>query len=601
MNSFLLEQLGQNINQALKQTYNIELSIPEIQLQPTRKEFQGDITWVIFPLTRFSKKSPEITGTELGDALMKTSMIESFEVVKGFLNLRFKEEIILEEFYKSLNNPSFGMLAPKSEKIMVEFSSPNTNKPLHLGHVRNNLLGYSVSKILEAAGYEVIKTCLVNDRGIHICKSMVAYDLFGEGETPQSARLKGDHLVGKYYVRFEQELKKEIEGPISQGMEEEAARNQSSLMLKAKKMLQDWENKDPDVLKLWKTMNHWVYQGFEDTYNRMGISFDRFYYESETYLLGKDLIDEGIEKGVFFKKPDGSVWIDLTEDGLDQKLVLRSDGTSVYITQDLGTAQLKYEDYHMDKSIHVVGNEQDYHFKVLFLILEKLGKSWAKGLYHLSYGMVDLPSGKMKSREGTVVDADELMDQMENTASEQTEILGKTQGMSETEKMELYKTIGLGALKYFLLRVDPQKRLLFDPKESIDLQGNTGPFIQYSYARIQSILRKSKLDSNLFHDVKHFSKFIFEEKINPEERSLIKHLLEYEEIVKESAKLYSPAIVCTYLYELAKLFNHFYHLHSVLKEEKPYLLYFRLQLCEMTAQVIKNGMGLLGIEVPEKM
>jgi len=601
MNSFLLEQLGQNINQALKQTYNIELSIPEIQLQPTRKEFQGDITWVIFPLTRFSKKSPEITGTELGDALMKTSMIESFEVVKGFLNLRFKEEIILEEFYKSLNNPSFGMLAPKSEKIMVEFSSPNTNKPLHLGHVRNNLLGYSVSKILEAAGYEVIKTCLVNDRGIHICKSMVAYDLFGEGETPQSARLKGDHLVGKYYVRFEQELKKEIEGPISQGMEEEAARNQSSLMLKAKKMLQDWENKDPDVLKLWKTMNHWVYQGFEDTYNRMGISFDRFYYESETYLLGKDLIDEGIEKGVFFKKPDGSVWIDLTEDGLDQKLVLRSDGTSVYITQDLGTAQLKYEDYHMDKSIHVVGNEQDYHFKVLFLILEKLGKSWAKGLYHLSYGMVDLPSGKMKSREGTVVDADELMDQMENTASEQTEILGKTQGMSETEKMELYKTIGLGALKYFLLRVDPQKRLLFDPKESIDLQGNTGPFIQYSYARIQSILRKSKLDPNLFHDVKHFSKFIFEEKINPEERSLIKHLLEYEEIVKESAKLYSPAIVCTYLYELAKLFNHFYHLHSVLKEEKPYLLYFRLQLCEMTAQVIKNGMGLLGIEVPEKM
>lgn len=600
MNSFLSGELKKQIRSALKEVYNLEITDSEIQLQPTRKEFQGDITWIIFPITRFSHKNPEMTAQDLGNYLILSPMIQSFEVVKGFLNLSFKEEILINEFQGIYQNPDYGTLKPKGVKIMVEFSSPNTNKPLHLGHVRNNLLGYSISKILETAGYEVIKTCLVNDRGIHICKSMVAYSLYGNNDSPEKSNEKGDHLVGKYYVLFEKELKKEIEIPVLEGMEEEKARNQAPLMILAKKMLLDWENKDPKVLQLWNTLNSWVYEGFSSTYKRLGIEFDRYYFESNTYLLGKDLIEEGLEAGVFFKKPDGSVWIDLTDEGLDEKLVLRSDGTSVYITQDLGTAQLKFQDYHMDRSIHVVGNEQDYHFKVLFLILKKLGKPWAKGLYHLSYGMVDLPSGKMKSREGTVVDADELMDQMELTASEQTEILGKTQDLNEAEKKELYKTIGLGALKYFLLKVDPQKRLLFDPKESIDLQGNTGPFIQYSYARIKSIIRKFEVAQEIPEEFleKPIPRI---EKINSEEKNLIKHLLEFEGTLEESAINLSPAILSTYLYELSKIFNHFYHLHSVLKEEKLEIQNFRLELCFLTGRVIKKGMSLLGIAVPEKM
>jgi len=601
MNGFLLEELKKCIQLAVNQVYRFDLPFEEIQLQETRKEFEGDLTWVVFPITRISKKSPEKTAQELGETLVQFPLVQAYQVVKGFLNLSLNEDFLLSELKSYTQKGEIGILSPNGQRVMVEFSSPNTNKPLHLGHVRNNLLGYSVSSILKAAGYEVIKTCLVNDRGIHICKSMVAYKNWGNGESPSSSHIKGDHLVGKYYVLFEKELKKEIEGPLSQGMEEEQARSLAPLMVEAKKMLQDWENHDPEVLKLWSQMNTWVYEGFQESYSRLGISFDQYYYESNTYLLGKDLIEEGLEKMVFFKKPDGSVWIDLTEEGLDEKLVLRSDGTSVYITQDLGTAQLKYEDFHMDRSIHVVGNEQDYHFKVLFLILEKLGKPWAKGLYHLSYGMVDLPSGKMKSREGTVVDADDLMDQMENTAAEQTEILGKTESLNQDEKEELYRKIGFGALKYYLLRVDPQKRILFDPKESIDLQGNTGPFIQYSYARIQSILRKLSLYPEKETISLRFDQVPANFKTNIEEKSLIKRILQFNGIIEEAARNFSPAILAGYLYDLAKLFNHFYHLHQVLKVEDPEIRNFRLGLCSLTGEILKNGTALMGIEVPEKM
>ncbi len=475
---------------------------------------------------------------------------------------------------------------------MVEYSSPNTNKPLHLGHVRNNLLGFSVAEILAASGYEVIKTNLVNDRGIHICKSMLAWRTWGNGETPESSGLKGDHLVGKYYVIFDKAYKKQIGELVAVGQTEDDAKRNAPLIKEAQQMLQQWEAGNPEVIQLWQTMNGWVYAGFEATYRALGVSFDKFYYESNTYLLGKDIIEEGLQKEVFYRKGDGSVWIDLTAEGLDEKLVLRADGTSVYITQDLGTAELKFNDYHMDKSVYVVGNEQDYHFKVLFLILQKLGKSWAKGLFHLSYGMVDLPSGKMKSREGTVVDADDLITEMEQTARRQTEALGKVEDFNEQEKQDLYHMIGMGALKYFLLKVEPKKRLLFNPNESIDFQGNTGPFIQYTHARIKSVLRKA--DTN-------YTKPAAINSLVPSERDLIVLLNQYQNIAEQAASTYSPAIVANYAYELAKVYNKFYHENSILQADNHELKVFRLQLSAATAKLIKYSMQLLGIEVPEKM
>jgi len=475
---------------------------------------------------------------------------------------------------------------------MVEYSSPNTNKPLHLGHVRNNLLGFSVAEILAAAGYEVVKANLVNDRGIHICKSMLAWQLFGNGETPESTGMKGDHLVGKYYVIFDKEYKKEIEFLKSEGQTEEEAKKNAPLIKQAQEMLLKWEANDKEVINLWKTMNTWVYDGFGKTYHALGVAFDQFYYESNTYLLGKDIVEEGLAKGVFFTKEDGSVWIDLTADGLDEKLVRRSDGTSVYMTQDLGTAQLKYDDYQMNESIYVVGNEQDYHFKVLFLILQKLGKTWAQGLYHLSYGMVDLPSGKMKSREGTVVDADDLINEMEQTAKEQTEALGKVDGFNEEDKQHLYHTIGMGALKYFLLKVDPKKRLLFDPNESVDFQGHTGPFIQYTHARIKSVMSRAGVDYADKIDIQELSSV---------ERDLIVILTQFPVIINDAAKGYSPAVIANYIYELAKIYNKFYHEKSILQAEDEFLKKFRLQLSAASAKVISKGMGLLGIEVPERM
>jgi arginyl-tRNA synthetase len=577
--------------QAVQQLYQTTITAQDVNLQQTRKEFEGQVTIVTFPYTKFSRKSPEQTGQEIGAYLQaNVAEVDGFNIIKGFLNLSIADSYWLGLYNNTIIQASFGVAQPNGRKVMVEYSSPNTNKPLHLGHVRNNLLGYSVAAILQAAGYEVVKANLVNDRGIHICKSMLAWQMLGNGETPQSSGLKGDHLVGKYYVIFDKEYKRQIEDLKAAGKTEEEAKKSAPLILQAQQMLQKWEAGDEEVINLWKTMNTWVYDGFAKTYKKLGVDFDQYYYESNTYLLGKDIIEEGLNSGVFFKKEDGSVWIDLTEDGLDQKLVLRADGTSVYITQDLGTAQLKYNDYGMDESIYVVGNEQDYHFKVLFLILQKLGKSWAKGLYHLSYGMVDLPSGKMKSREGTVVDADDLIAEMEATAKEQTEALGKTEGYSDEDKAELYYTIGMGALKYFLLKVDPKKRLLFDPNESVDFQGHTGPFIQYTHARIKSVLsRGGEYAANAV------------DALNPLERDLIITLNQYPETIELAAKDFNPAAVANYVYELAKAYNKFYHEISILQAENELLKSFRLQLSATTASVIAKGMKLLGIEVPERM
>lgn len=581
---------------AVKELYGETIAVDAITLQETRKEFEGDITLVTFAFIKLSKKSPEETGKEIGEYLQKNiAEITGFNVVKGFLNLLIADSYWLQQF-QQLNTSAYGQIAANGKKVMVEYSSPNTNKPLHLGHVRNNLLGYSVAAILKAAGYSVIKANLINDRGIHICKSMLAWQKFGNGETPATAGMKGDHLVGKYYVAFDKAYREEIAGLVAGGMDKEQAEKQAPLMKEAQQMLLKWEQKDEATITLWKTMNSWVYAGFDSTYKTLGVDFDQFYYESNTYLLGKELVDEGLNKGVFFTKDDGSVWIDLTADGLDQKLLLRSDGTSVYMTQDVGTAQLKYDDYKMEKSIYVVGNEQDYHFKVLFLILDKLGKDWAKGLYHLSYGMVDLPSGKMKSREGTVVDADDLIVEMIATAKENTEALGKTDSFEETEKNELYRKIGLGALKYHLLKVDPKKRLLFDPNESIDLQGHTGPFIQYTYTRIQSILRKANTNNDL-------QKFSNAEtlKLVPNERELLILHSQFENVIAQAADEYNPASIANYLYELAKTYNKFYHDEQILKLEDEELKQFRLVLSAAISKVIARGMGLLGIEVPERM
>ena len=545
-----------------------------------------------FPFTKFSKKSPEQTGAEIGEFIKnELPEVSDFNVIKGFLNISLGDSYWLDQFYTNILADQFAVFSPKGKKVMVEYSSPNTNKPLHLGHVRNNLLGYSVAKILEAAGYEVIKANLVNDRGIHICKSMLAWQKFGEGETPETAGVKGDHLVGKYYVIFDKAYKKEIEALVASGQTEEEAKKNAPLIKEAQEMLLKWEAGDEQVIGLWKTMNSWVYAGFTETYQRLGVEFDKFYYESNTYLLGKDIVEEGLQKGVFFQKEDGSVWIDLTADGLDQKLLRRSDGTSVYMTQDLGTAQLKYDDFRIDESIYVVGNEQDYHFKVLFLILEKLGKSWAKGLYHLSYGMVDLPSGKMKSREGTVVDADDLISEMEQTAREHTEALGKVESFSESEKLQLYHTIGMGALKYFLLKVDPKKRLLFDPSESVDFQGHTGPFIQYTHARIRSVLNRAPFEVG----VEKVSRLF------PEERDLILLLIQFPDIIEAAAQAYNPAAIANYIYEVAKGFNKFYHELSILQADDQLTKNFRLNLADASGKVIKKGMGLFGIDVPERM
>ena len=579
---------------AIAALYQTEVNPESIAIQETRKEFEGQITTVTFPFTKFSKKTPEQTGKEIGEHLLEhIQEVIAFNVIKGFLNLSISDTYWKNELFNSILKPAFGQSSNNGKKVMVEYSSPNTNKPLHLGHVRNNLLGYSVAEILSAAGYEVIKANLVNDRGIHICKSMLAWQLFGNGETPLSTGLKGDHLVGKYYVIFDQEYKKQVNQLLSEGQTEEEAKKNAPIIKQAQEMLLKWEAADEEVMTLWKTMNAWVYAGFEETYNALGVDFDKYYYESDTYLLGKSTIDEGLEVGVFFKKEDGSVWIDLTEEGLDQKLVLRADGTSVYITQDLGTAQLKYDDFKMDQSIYVVGNEQDYHFKVLFLILQKLGKSWAKGLYHLSYGMVDLPSGKMKSREGTVVDADELMDDMIRTAKERTEELGKVDGFSEAEKTELYNMIGLGALKFFLLKVEPKKRLLFDPNESIDFQGHTGPFIQYTHARIRSVLAKVGYQSTQSTDDS--------KDLTDLERDLIVSLAKYPDVIMVAAREHSPAHIANYIFELAKLFNKFYHEESILKAEDLIIRDFRLDLSAATARVISKGMKLLGIRVPDRM
>lgn len=582
-----------NVKKGFSTLYNTE--IPSVEFQATRKEFEGDITVVVFPMLRFKKGNPVQIGEDLGKYLVEhVSEITNYNVVKGFLNLVISDAFYLDFFNSMYKDENFGTLATKEDEkaIMVEYSSPNTNKPLHLGHVRNNLLGFSVSEIIKAAGKKVYKTQIINDRGIHICKSMLAWQKFGEGETPTSTGLKGDKLVGNYYVKFDQEYKKEIANLIAEGKTEEEAKKEAPLLLEAQEMLRKWEAGDEAVVSLWKEMNGWVYDGFETTYKNMGVDFDTLYYESDTYLLGKDVVAQGLEKGVFYKKEDGSVWCDLTDEGLDEKIVLRSDGTAVYMTQDIGTAIQRVKDFpDVGGMVYTVGNEQDYHFQVLFLILKKLGFDWAKQLHHLSYGMVDLPSGKMKSREGTVVDADDLMVEMTTTAKEISEELGKLDGYSDDEKNELYKTIGLGALKYFVLKVDPKKRILFDPKSSVDFQGNTGPFIQYTYARIQSIIRKAEFD---------YSNAVTID-LHEKEKELLKQLALFPETIQQAASNYSPAVIANYTYDLVKEFNSFYQNVSILGEENQDKKIFRVQLSKKVADTIKIAFSLLGIQVPERM
>lgn len=592
------ENINQGIQLAFQNIFNHDLPLDQITLAPTRKEFEGTYTFVVFPYLKVSKATPEATANLIGEYLKENvAEVAGFNVVKGFLNLELNNRIWIDVFQKLLANQNLGQLPSNGQKVMVEYSSPNTNKPLHLGHLRNNFLGFSVANILEANGYEVIKANLVNDRGIHICKSMVAYQHFGGGETPESSGLKGDHLAGKYYVIFDQEYKKQITALKEKGQSEEDAKKNAPLLLEAQDMLRKWEANDSEVVALWKQMNAWVYAGFEKTYKRMGVSFDKYYYESDTYLLGKDIVAEGLEKGVFFKKENDSVWVDLTDEGLDEKLVLRGDGTSVYITQDMGTADLKYDDFGISKSVYVVGNEQDYHFDVLFKIMRKLGRPYGEGLYHLSYGMVDLPTGKMKSREGTVVDADDLMQEMVDTAAAHTKELGKIDGFNESQATELYETLGMGALKYFLLKVDPKKRMLFNPQESIEFQGNTGPFIQYSHARIASILRKAE---QIGVDFKH-TDFSTISKIEESESGLIYLLNDFEKKISQAGLDYSPAVLAQYLFDLAKEYNRFYADLPIFLENDPTILAFRVALSAHTAKTLKKGMQLLGIAVPERM
>ena len=591
-------RVKEEIKTAFLKAFDHELEEGQLTLTPTRKEFEGDFTFITFPVARFSKKNPEETANILGETLLdSSSLISSFNVVKGFLNLQIDIQHWLKIFAEIFHNPDYGTLPAKGKKVVTEYSSPNTNKPLHLGHLRNNFLGYSISQIQKAAGYDVEKVNLVNDRGIHICKSMLAYQRFGHGETPESAGIKGDHLIGNYYVKFDQEYKKEIQQLVDEGQPKEVAEKEAPLLKAAQQMLKDWENGVEEVVELWKKMNGWVYEGFDATYRRMGVDFDKIYKESETYLLGKAIVEEGLEKGLFFKKEDGSVWADLTDEGLDRKLLLRADGTSVYMTQDLGTADLKYSDYTYDKSVYVVGNEQDYHFDVLFKILKKLGRPYADGLYHLSYGMVDLPSGKMKSREGTVVDADDLMDEMSETAKHHTMELGKIDGFSEQQASELYETLSLGALKYFLLKVDPKKRMLFNPEESIQFHGNTGPFIQYTHARISAIVRKAK---ELGVEYEQFDVASVQSS-HETMRTLIFLLNDFHRIIHEAAENYAPSLIAQFAYDLAKEYNRFYTEEPILKEDDDGYMKFKVAFSEQVAKAIRIAMSLLGITVPERM
>ena len=590
----LQNTISVQVKKAVYAIHNIELSM--VEFQATRKEFAGDITVVIFPMLRFIKGNPVQIGSDIGNYLLEhVEEVKGFNVVKGFLNIEIDDTYYVDFFNSIYTDETYGYssLSPDTKAVIVEYSSPNTNKPLHLGHIRNNLLGYSVAEIIKASGIKVYKTQIINDRGIHICKSMLAWKRFGNGETPESTGLKGDKLVGNYYVKFDQEYKKEIKILIDEGKTEEEAKKQAPILQEAQNMLQKWEAGDEETVQLWKRMNHWVYEGFDITYKNLGVNFDTLYYESDTYLLGKEFVAEGLKTGVFFKEEDGSVWCDLTDEGLDKKIVLRADGTAVYMTQDIGTAIQRIKDFSdVGGMVYTVGNEQDYHFKVLFLILKKLGFDWAENLFHLSYGMVDLPSGKMKSREGTVVDADDLIDEMTATAGEISEELGKLDGYSEEEKQTLYKTIGLGALKYFILKVDPKKRILFDPKESIDFQGNTGPFIQYTYARIQSIIRKADFD---------YSSLLSQVVLHEKEKELIKQLQLFPEVIQNAAELHSPALIANYTYDLVKEFNSFYQNVSILGADTMEEKIFRVQLSNKVALTIKNAFRLLGIDVPERM
>ncbi len=593
------EKLSQSIIESLEGLYGQVVDSKSIQLQATRKEFEGDLTLVVFPFLKVSKKSPEQTAEEIGAKLKEVQpLVSEYNVIKGFLNLTIAKhhwvsllnEIAADEKY------GFRNLGENAPLYMVEYSSPNTNKPLHLGHVRNNLLGYSLCKILEANGYRVVKTNIVNDRGIHICKSMLAWQKFGNGETPESTGKKGDHLVGDYYVKFDLEYKAQVKELIAKGLSEEEAKRQAPLMVEAQTMLKKWEDGDVEVRKLWNTMNSWVYEGFDQTYQKMGVGFDKIYYESQTYLDGKDKVTEGLSKGLFYRRDDGSVWADLSSDGLDEKLLLRADGTSVYMTQDIGTAAQRFNEYAIDKMIYVVGNEQNYHFQVLSILLDRLGFSWGKDLVHFSYGMVELPEGKMKSREGTVVDADDLMEEMVTTAKEVSMELGKLDGRPQEEVDEIARICGLGALKYFILKVDPRKNMLFNPKESIDFNGNTGPFIQYTHARICSVLRKAE---EAGYDIPTSLNEQLE--LSEVEANLIQSLSNFPSVVRQAGAEYSPALIANYVYDLVKSYNSFYHDFSILKEENEEVRAFRLVLSQSVAKVIKLGMSLLGIDVPERM
>ena len=590
-----IEQLiKQKLYETIRQLYGQDIPETSLQLQATRKEFRGDITAVMFPLLKISRLSPEKTGEAIG-ALLKEHCeeVEDINVVKGFLNIKLSPAFWLKQLQTIVETDRYGFHPSSGKTVMVEYSSPNTNKPLHLGHIRNNLLGYSVTKLLEANGHQVIKVNLVNDRGIHICKSMLAWQKWGNGETPESTGMKGDHLVGKYYVAFDKAYKQEQNKLIAQGKSENEAAKQAPIIIEAQEMLRKWEEGDKEVRDLWETMNSWVYAGFDETYQKLGVSFDKIYYESNTYLLGKKIVEEGLAKGVFFKKDDNSVWVDLTADGLDQKLLLRSDGTSVYMTQDLGTVLQRFEEYPLNELIYVVGNEQEYHFKVLKLILDKLGIAGSDTIYHLSYGMVELPEGKMKSREGTVVDADDLIADMVNTARETSMELGKLENIPADEQQQLFNMLSSGALKYFILKVDPKKTMLFNPKESIDFNGNTGPFIQYTHARIRSVLRKAGEQG--------LKAGLCKAPLNEKEIELIKQLTAFPEVIQEGGANHSPALVANHIYELAKEFNQYYHDISILKEPDEAIKMQRLMLAQQVAHVIKTGMGILGIEVPERM
>lgn len=579
----------------LLEKHDIDTALGQgVQLHKTRKEFEGDFTLMVFPFVKQLRKSPEQVGQQLGEELQAANpeLVERFNVVKGFLNIKLKENLWLDFFQEALQQDNYGRSPADGTKVMVEYASPNTNKPLHLGHLRNIFLGHSVSEILKAAGNEVVKVQIINDRGIHICKSMLAWEKFGNGETPESSGMKGDHLVGKYYVEFDKRYKKQISEMKAEGKSEEEAKKTAPILIEAQEMLRKWEAGDAGVTALWQKMNAWVYKGFDKTYHTIGTEFDKLYYESDTYLLGKDIVLKHLDSDLIHKREDGSIWIDLTEEKLDEKLLLRSDGTSVYITQDIGTAVQRHREFSCDEYIYVVGNEQDYHFKVLSIILQKMGYDWAKGIEHLSYGMVDLPSGKMKSREGTVVDADDLMEEMKETAKEISAELGKLDNLNENSQNELFHKIGMGALKYFILKVDPKKKMLFDPKESVDFAGNTGPFIQYTYARIQSVLRKAGKNNQL--------DFVVSE-INEKELTLIKRIYEYPQAILEAADNRSPAVVANYVYELVKEYNNFYQNIPILKETERDLINFRLELSDFTGKIIESAMKLLGIEVPERM